>query len=79
MEQVKKSGMPPGPRAGFAMCVHKRRALLFGGVVDMEVDGQLLVFYLIYFVTDFLCVFFFLIKLIELNLVLFITKAEKIN
>ncbi|XP_062170753.1 uncharacterized protein LOC133876483 [Alnus glutinosa] len=40
--KVKKSGMPPGPRAGFAMCVHKRRALLFGGVVDMEVDGDVI-------------------------------------
>lgn len=34
--------MPPGPRAGFSMCVHKRRALLFGGVVDMEVEGEYL-------------------------------------
>jgi hypothetical protein len=32
--------MPPGPRAGFYMCVHKRRALLFGGVVDIEVEGN---------------------------------------
>jgi hypothetical protein len=31
--------MPPGPRAGFSMCVHKKRAVLFGGVVDMEVEG----------------------------------------
>ncbi|XP_028781835.1 kelch domain-containing protein 4 isoform X3 [Neltuma alba] len=38
--KVKKSGMPPGPRAGFSMCVHKRRAVLFGGVVDMEVEGD---------------------------------------
>ncbi|CAI8604899.1 unnamed protein product [Vicia faba] len=38
--KVKKSGMPPGPRAGFSMCVHKRRALLFGGVVDIEVEGD---------------------------------------
>lgn len=38
--KVKKSGMPPGPRAGFSMCVHKRRALLFGGVVDIEVQGD---------------------------------------
>ncbi|KAL5146181.1 Kelch domain-containing protein 4 [Glycine soja] len=38
--KVKKSGMPPGPRAGFSMCVHKRRALLFGGVVDIEVEEQ---------------------------------------
>jgi hypothetical protein len=29
--------MPPGPRAGFSMCVHKKRAILFGGVVDTEV------------------------------------------
>ncbi|XP_062116047.1 uncharacterized protein LOC133830141 [Humulus lupulus] len=40
--KVKKSGMPPGPRAGFSMCVHKRRALLFGGVVDMEVEGDVI-------------------------------------
>nr|XP_025641542.1 kelch domain-containing protein 4 isoform X3 [Arachis hypogaea] len=40
--KVKKSGMPPGPRAGFSMCVHKRRALLFGGVVDMEVEGDVM-------------------------------------
>ncbi|KAJ7956107.1 Kelch domain-containing protein 4 [Quillaja saponaria] len=40
--KVKKSGMPPGPRAGFSMCLHKRRALLFGGVVDMEVEGDVL-------------------------------------
>ncbi|KAI3454963.1 hypothetical protein Pfo_011626 [Paulownia fortunei] len=40
--KVKKSGMPPGPRAGFSMCVHKKRALLFGGVVDMEMKGDLM-------------------------------------
>ncbi|KAL6174989.1 hypothetical protein ACLB2K_051632 [Fragaria x ananassa] len=40
--KVKKSGMPPGPRAGFSMCVHKKRALLFGGVVDMEVQGDVM-------------------------------------
>ncbi|XP_038685044.1 kelch domain-containing protein 4 [Tripterygium wilfordii] len=40
--KVKKSGMPPGPRAGCSMCVHKKRALLFGGVVDMEVGGDAL-------------------------------------
>ncbi|KAF6165329.1 hypothetical protein GIB67_018773 [Kingdonia uniflora] len=40
--KVKKSGMPPGPRAGFSMCVHKKRALLFGGVVDMEVEGDVM-------------------------------------
>ncbi|KAL6997038.1 hypothetical protein U1Q18_007161 [Sarracenia purpurea var. burkii] len=38
--KVKKSGMPPGPRAGFSMCVHKKRALLFGGVVDMDIEGD---------------------------------------
>ncbi|KAL3512609.1 hypothetical protein ACH5RR_025326 [Cinchona calisaya] len=38
--KAKKSGMPPGPRAGFSMCVHKKRALLFGGVVDMEMEGD---------------------------------------
>ncbi|KAK9926751.1 hypothetical protein M0R45_023964 [Rubus argutus] len=40
--KVKKSGMPPGPRAGFSMSVHKKRALLFGGVVDMEVQGDVM-------------------------------------
>ncbi|KAK9117425.1 hypothetical protein Sjap_016372 [Stephania japonica] len=39
---VKKSGMPPGPRAGFSLSVHKKRALLFGGVVDMEVEGDVM-------------------------------------
>lgn len=34
--KVKKLGMPPGPRAGFSMCIHKKRAILFGGVVDTE-------------------------------------------
>lgn len=38
--QVKKLGMPPGPRAGFSMCVHKKRAILFGGVVDTEERGM---------------------------------------
>ncbi|CAN6449208.1 unnamed protein product [Victoria cruziana] len=38
--KVKKIGLPPGPRAGFSMCVHKKRALLFGGVVDMEVEDD---------------------------------------
>lgn len=32
--------MPPGPRAGFSMCIHKKRAVLFGGVVDMETEGK---------------------------------------
>eukprot|EP01018_Ginkgo_biloba_P013717 Gb_28955 [translate_table: standard] len=40
--KVKKLGMPPGPRAGFSLCVHKKRAVLFGGVVDMEIKGDVL-------------------------------------
>ncbi|PHU16558.1 hypothetical protein BC332_17763 [Capsicum chinense] len=40
--KVKKSGMPPGPRAGFSMCIHKKRAILFGGVVDMEMEGDVM-------------------------------------
>lgn len=40
--KVKKSGMPPGARAGFSMCVHKKRAVLFGGVVDMEMGGDVM-------------------------------------
>ncbi|KAK1270013.1 hypothetical protein QJS04_geneDACA014048 [Acorus gramineus] len=34
--------MPPGPRGSFSMCVHKKQALLFGGV-DMESDGDVIV------------------------------------
>ncbi|KAJ3675468.1 hypothetical protein LUZ60_004510 [Juncus effusus] len=41
--RIKKSGMPPGARAGFSMCVHKKRAVLFGGVVDMEAEGDVLI------------------------------------
>ncbi|KAG6391268.1 hypothetical protein SASPL_149021 [Salvia splendens] len=41
--KVKKTGMPPGPRAGFSMAVHKKRALFFGGVVDMEMEGDLMI------------------------------------
>ncbi|VFQ77782.1 unnamed protein product [Cuscuta campestris] len=40
--KVKKSGMPPGPRAGFSMCIHKKRAILFGGVVDMDMEGDVM-------------------------------------
>lgn len=40
--KVKKLGMPPGPRAGFSLCTHKKRAILFGGVVDTEEQGDLL-------------------------------------
>nr|GMD95715.1 kelch domain-containing protein 4 isoform X2 [Ipomoea batatas] len=34
--------MPPGPRAGFSMCIHKKRAILFGGVVDMDIEGDVM-------------------------------------
>uniref|UniRef100_A0A162A0E6 DUF4110 domain-containing protein n=1 Tax=Daucus carota subsp. sativus TaxID=79200 RepID=A0A162A0E6_DAUCS len=40
--KVKKSGMPPAPRASFSMCVHKKRAVLFGGVVDVEGEGDVM-------------------------------------
>lgn len=40
--KVKKQGMPPGARAGFSMCIHKKRAILFGGVVDTEAEGDVL-------------------------------------
>ncbi|KAK4735139.1 hypothetical protein R3W88_009400 [Solanum pinnatisectum] len=40
--KVKKSGMPAGARAGFSMCIHKKRAILFGGVVDMEMEGDVM-------------------------------------
>lgn len=46
--KVKRTGMPPGPRAGFSMCVHKKRALLFGGVVDMEMQGTILLYVLLF-------------------------------
>lgn len=36
---MKKIGLPPGPRAGFSMCVHKKRVVFFGGVVDSEDTG----------------------------------------
>eukprot|EP00252_Welwitschia_mirabilis_P025917 TRINITY_DN8274_c0_g1_i1.p1 TRINITY_DN8274_c0_g1~~TRINITY_DN8274_c0_g1_i1.p1 ORF type:complete len:671 (-),score=183.49 TRINITY_DN8274_c0_g1_i1:463-2475(-) len=38
--KVKKSGMPPSARAGFSMCIHKKRAILFGGVVDIDIEGD---------------------------------------
>ncbi|EOA13028.1 hypothetical protein CARUB_v10026024mg [Capsella rubella] len=40
--KVKKIGMPPSSRAGFSVVVHKKRALLFGGVVDMEMEGDVM-------------------------------------
>lgn len=38
-EKIKKSGMAPGPRSGFCLASHKRRAILFGGVTDNEAKG----------------------------------------
>lgn len=38
-ERIKKSGMAPGPRSGFCWALHKRRAILFGGVTDNEAKG----------------------------------------
>ncbi len=38
-ERVKRAGIAPGPRAGFAMAVHRSRAVFFGGVVDHETKG----------------------------------------
>lgn len=40
--KAKKLGMPPGARAGFSMCTHKKRAIFFGGVVDTETEGDVL-------------------------------------
>ncbi|KAJ8553983.1 hypothetical protein K7X08_024661 [Anisodus acutangulus] len=40
--KVKKSGMPPRPRAGFSMCIHRKWAILFGGVVDIEMEGDVM-------------------------------------
>ena len=38
-ERVKRAGMPPGPRSGFSLAVHRNRAVLFGGCVDHEAHG----------------------------------------
>lgn len=37
--KVKKQGFSPGPRAGFGLVAHKKRAVYFGGVVDREAKG----------------------------------------
>lgn len=39
-ERLKRQGMPPGARAGFALTTHLKRAVLFGGVMDREVRRQ---------------------------------------
>lgn len=35
-ERVKKAGMAPGSRTSFGMVTHRKRAVLFGGVMDRE-------------------------------------------
>lgn len=37
--KVKKAGFAPGPRAGFSMAGHLKKAVLFGGVSDHEARG----------------------------------------
>ena len=47
-DTLKKSGTPPSSRSGFAMCLHKRRLIVFGGVHDEDTpdgDGLLSTFY----------------------------------
>ncbi|GAB4820430.1 hypothetical protein N2152v2_007476 [Parachlorella kessleri] len=39
-ERVKKAGMAPGARTSFGMVTHKRRAVLFGGILDREGQGD---------------------------------------
>ena len=33
-ERVRKAGMAPGPRTGFGLVSHRKRAVLFGGILD---------------------------------------------
>ena len=40
-DKLKKPGVPPGPRSGFAMTVHKRRFIIWGGVRDEEENDNL--------------------------------------
>lgn len=39
-QKVKKEGMAPGPRMSFGLVVHKRRAIVFGGVTDAAGRGD---------------------------------------
>eukprot|EP00884_Botryococcus_braunii_P008682 jgi/Botrbrau1/17815/Bobra.0127s0060.1 len=39
-EKVKKEGMAPGPRMSFGLVVHKKRAIVFGGVTDTAGRGD---------------------------------------
>ena len=47
-DTLKKSGNPPSSRSGFAMALHKRRLIVFGGVHDEDTpdgDGLISTFY----------------------------------
>ena len=39
-EKVKKAGLAPSPRTSFALAVHKKRAIIFGGVTDQHGRGD---------------------------------------
>ncbi|EFN58682.1 hypothetical protein CHLNCDRAFT_19775, partial [Chlorella variabilis] len=39
-ERVKKQGMVPNPRTAFGMVTHRKRAVLFGGILDQEGKGD---------------------------------------
>ena len=39
-EKVKKEGMAPSPRTSVALAVHKKRAIIFGGVTDQHGQGD---------------------------------------
>ncbi|KAI7844606.1 hypothetical protein COHA_001846 [Chlorella ohadii] len=39
-ERVKKQGMAPNPRTAFGLVTHKKRAVLFGGILDQEGKGD---------------------------------------
>lgn len=39
-QKVKKEGMAPGPRMSFGLVVHKKRAIVFGGVTDAAGRGD---------------------------------------
>lgn len=39
-EKVKKAGLVPSPRTSVALAVHKKRAIIFGGVTDQHGQGD---------------------------------------
>ena len=39
-EKVKKAGLAPSPRTSVALAVHKKRAIMFGGVTDQHGRGD---------------------------------------